>query len=489
MRRAPASLDMLLLAGGALVAYLLLGPILTIPRHIPLNYNEGWNAYFDSRAANMETGPLYPGSDSLVFNNYPPLSFYLVGAFGRFVVGDMIVAGRIVALLSLLASAGLLGLCIRHLGGSVRGGLTGSVVFLLFAGTFFREYLAMDDPQWLAHALMLGGLATLLRGHRSGTLPARDVVMAALLVLAGGFVKHSLVGIPLAATLWLAWFHPRSAVIWVATAMAGLGAGLLLTRLADGHAAFDDVLRHHRIFRLWRLVKALGRLVPLLPMGIIAVVLWRDRGRRDPAVLFAGLFTLIAVVTGAVQRLGEGVYYNAHFETLIALCLMTGLAVSRVTSTGFDIRDHAFGQGALAIFAILPLIVTAPWQIGRAWDDIAARHARERLWQPTIARLAATSGPAACEMLSLCYWAHKPFTIDFFNLNQSIMTGGSIAAFQSMTEHHRLGMIEYRPGSSIHEDALRKFGHDPLIDIVGPFYTPVQAGPDGIVLLAARDPA
>ncbi|MGI4746273.1 MAG: hypothetical protein ACRYGI_13030 [Janthinobacterium lividum] len=53
----------------------------------------------------------------------------------------------------------------------------------------------------MAHALMLGGLATLLRGHKAGILPARDIVMAALLVLAGGFVKHSLMGIPLAATL------------------------------------------------------------------------------------------------------------------------------------------------------------------------------------------------------------------------------------------------------------------------------------------------
>ncbi|MGI4746274.1 MAG: hypothetical protein ACRYGI_13035 [Janthinobacterium lividum] len=79
-----------------LAAYLLLGPILTIPLHIPLKYNEGWNAYFDSRAVHMQAGPLYPRTDSLVFNNYPPLSFYPVGTFGRLVVGDAIVAGRIV---------------------------------------------------------------------------------------------------------------------------------------------------------------------------------------------------------------------------------------------------------------------------------------------------------------------------------------------------------------------------------------------------------
>lgn len=50
MKSASAPFNMLLLAGVALVAFLLLGPILTIPLHILLNYNEGWNAYFASRA-------------------------------------------------------------------------------------------------------------------------------------------------------------------------------------------------------------------------------------------------------------------------------------------------------------------------------------------------------------------------------------------------------------------------------------------------------
>jgi len=128
---------------------------------------------------NIQPDPLYSGANSLVYTNYPPLSFYLVGAFGRFVIGDMIVAERIV---SLLASAGLLGLCIRCPGGCERGGLARSVLLLLVARTFLREHVAVNDPHWLAHTLMLGG-------HETASLPARVMVMAALLVLAGGFVS------------------------------------------------------------------------------------------------------------------------------------------------------------------------------------------------------------------------------------------------------------------------------------------------------------
>ena len=164
-----AAFDRLLLAGAALLALLLLGPVLAIPLHVPLNYNEGWNAYFDMRAVMPGTGPLYPPAGSFVFNNYPPLSFYVVGAFGRFVVGDMIVAGRVVSLLSLLAAGVLFGVCVRRLGGSPRASMAASVLLLLYACSFYRDDVAMDDPQWLARALMLAGLAALLRSRSAET--------------------------------------------------------------------------------------------------------------------------------------------------------------------------------------------------------------------------------------------------------------------------------------------------------------------------------
>jgi hypothetical protein len=83
LRKGIGRFDTLLLAGAVLIVFLLLGPLLTIPLRIPLSYNEGWNAYFDQLAVGAGAGPLYPAADSLVFNNYPPFSFYLVGAFGR----------------------------------------------------------------------------------------------------------------------------------------------------------------------------------------------------------------------------------------------------------------------------------------------------------------------------------------------------------------------------------------------------------------------
>src|SRR5258706_11917705 len=52
---------------------------------IPINYNEGWNAFHAEAAA--AGGRLYYPADALVTNNYPPLSFLIVGALTNIVSG------------------------------------------------------------------------------------------------------------------------------------------------------------------------------------------------------------------------------------------------------------------------------------------------------------------------------------------------------------------------------------------------------------------
>ena len=488
MRQNTGRFDSLLLVGALLIVFYLSGPLLTIPLHIPLSYNEGWNAYFDQRAIGAGAGPLYPSADSLVFNNYPPLSFYLVGAFGRYVLGDMIVAGRLVAIGSLLVSAALLGVCVKLLNGSLRGSLVASGLLLLYSSTFFRDYVAMDDPQWMAHALMLGGLAVLLRGYATARYPVARVAVAALLVAAGGLVKHNLVGLPLAVTIWLALMRPRVAMVWLAAAVGWVGMGLVVTAILHGQAAFKDILAHPRVFRITRLNKAVERLIPLLPMMLIAGLVCRRRLDDDPPMRFATLFVAISLVTGIAQRFGEGIYYNAHFETMLALCLLTGLTVSRTFAGKLRLRGRAIGPAALVGFAAIPVLVMMPWQLKRALADLDDRAARARSWQPIIARIAASPGIAGCESLSLCFWAGKPFAVDLFNLDQSILTGGSIARFDGLARTHAFTVFEYSGDSFTVTDAVGTPRRDPLLmDLLGHGYASVAAGPGGTMLLAPAD--
>ena len=61
--------------------------------NVEIENNEGWNTYFADAA--MAKMPLYPSADQLITNNYPPVSFYIVGLVGRF-IGDPVLAGQIV---------------------------------------------------------------------------------------------------------------------------------------------------------------------------------------------------------------------------------------------------------------------------------------------------------------------------------------------------------------------------------------------------------
>ena len=479
------SFDRVLLAGAVLLVLLLLGPVLTIPLHIPINYNEGWNAGFDMRAMQASAGPLYPGPGSFVFNNYPPLGFYLVGGAGL-VCKDMIVGGRLVALVSLFCCAGLLGLCVRRLGGGGRAACAAALLLLLTTATFYRSYVAMDDPQWLAHAMMLGSLALLLRAGvprwpDSGA-PVR-IVLAALLMTAGGFVKHNLVALPAAVTVWLAVLDRRLALAWIITAAAGAGAGLGLTGILFGQTAYTDILHHARVVHAWRLTRAIGGLAPLIPMALAAALLLRRRAAGDAAMLVA-LLAGLSLVTGIVERMGDGVNYNAHFETMIAVCLGFGLVLAPPCRFPLRIRGRSIGSATVLAFALLPVIGALPWHLPAAWHDVADRRARQAAWQPIIQRLAASHGPAGCEMPSICIWAGKPFSVDIFNLTQSILSGQSEEPFRRMVAGRGYAMFEYNPASNTHRDAVRRLGHDPVIGPFAGLYTTVASGPDGAILVA-----
>ena len=468
--------DRLLLGGILLVGLLLVAPVLAIPLRIPTSYNEGWNAAFDLRAIHPSAGPLYPGPGSFVFDNYPPLGFYLLGAAG-WLAGNMIAAGRTLALAALLGCGGLIGLCVRRLGGSAQAAMAAGLLFLLVNATYYQSYVAMDDPQWLAHFLMLAGLAVLLRAG-TARIPLPAIILAALLMTAGGFVKHNLVALPLAATLWLLRHDRPRAFAWIATASLAAGLGLAAIDARFGPVAFDDILHHARILDASRLTLAIGALAPLLPMALAVLLLLR-RGATLVA-LFGGL----ALATGILQRLGDGVNYNAHFETLIAACLGFGLVLDPLARAPLRPGRFAIGPASLLVFAALPMLCAMPIHLPAAWRAVAGRARLQAAWQPVIARLAAAPGPVGCEMPSLCFWAGKPFSVDIFNLTQSLLAGRSEASFQAMVRRRGFALFEYSPASSTHANAIRRLGHDPVMAPFAEGYRPLATGPGGVVLLA-----
>jgi hypothetical protein len=343
-----------------------------IGAHVPLDPNEGWNAYHT--AAAMSGGKLYP--DGLFFNNYPPLSFYIVGLVGWF-TGDDIVAGRIVSLLSLFAVAAAIAAAARGMGAKRDAALFAALWFVL-GMIVFTDYVAMDDPQLLGHAIAMGGLLLLLRGN---------VAAAATAMAAALFVKHNLIALPLGCAIWLALHDRRAAATFAAV---GIACSLPLL-LVFPH------LSSPRLFSFVLLESSVGQW--LLWGGPALAVLALLPLRADKYAQLCGLYAAASVLAGTVFCGGAGVDMNVWFDAAIAVSLGAALALSRFPA-------------ALTLAYILPLAL-GYW---RADHDGPARADGD------VAFLKAHPGPALCEMLSLCYWAGKPEEVDTFNLGQAYAT-------------------------------------------------------------------
>ncbi len=405
-----------------------------VPLHIPLDPNEGWNAYHAEAA--MTHGALYPRAPSLMVNNYPPLFFYLDGAFGR-LVGDNIVAGRILSLVACLAMAYVVVLVVKRRGGWPEAAF--AALFLIAALLLHSDYVGMSDPQLFGHAIQLTALLILLSRPR-GTV---SIGAAALLLVIGFFFKHNLIALPLALTLWLALID-RSNAIKLAVFGLSFGAlGLLAFRLSFGISLLAQ-LQSPRIYSFGLLAEGLGSWLAWNGAPLIAAFLVLVPMRRDPIILLCLIYLALSGATGAVLYGGAGVDTNTMFDAFIALSLAAGFALTR-------------WQGARRTFVAslwaLPLIMgfTAEfdgnWLTAGYW--LEPMSLERRAAAADIAFLQTRVGPTICEMLSLCYWAGKAAEADVFNLGQQYATGRrNDEQLVQLLEHKHYAVIQIDPDGS-----------------------------------------
>jgi len=400
----------------------LIEPLLTLRRFIPLDPNEGWNAFFSQIA--LAGGNLYPGGASLITNNYPPLSFYVVGIVGL-MTGDNIFAGRLVALLSMLVVAANLYYWLRATGSAARFALLGAMVFLAFAVTYGGEYVAIDDPQWLAHAIMTTGLVVLWRGKAS----TRAIIAASLLMVAAGLTKHLLIPIPIAATFWLMRRSKAAFITWIVSCAIVLGVAFVLLWSLYGPAFFASVRtarlfsRHHALLAS---AAALRCFAPLIGLTLLTCA-----AERSERTMFLVVYLLAAAAIGALAAGGAGVDVNAFFDLLIASSLGAALAIEMLWSGNLTRRifaaDSRFAPMLGPIAIVLLGFCTAAYsttKLPRALANINNLDLLEKESSNYVSLIRDRGhGRAVCEMLGLCYWANTPFTLDLFIFGQKLATG------------------------------------------------------------------
>src|SRR5208337_3786672 len=89
-----------------LAVWFMVWPVWRAGFPIEIAQNEGWNAYHADAA--MGAVALYPATDTLIVNNYPPLSFYVVGTIAKVTGVDALYVGRALSLLAVVALGGLI---------------------------------------------------------------------------------------------------------------------------------------------------------------------------------------------------------------------------------------------------------------------------------------------------------------------------------------------------------------------------------------------
>jgi hypothetical protein len=377
---------------------------------VSVNYNEGWSAY---HVRNMLDGlGLYWPADAWIVNNYPPLSFLIVGAIARLGF-DPLMAQRALSVAAFAACTLFVGLIILRTERDRFAAIAAATCLAATITVNFEGALGQADPNMLAEAVMLAGLWCLLRRPDA----ASAQIGAALVMGVALLIKHNIITLPVSVALWLLVHDRRAALRFAVTGLLVGASGLGVSGLVYGRDFWTSMTTP----RPWLLVSGIQRAMLFLPplksfalFGLLAAVIPAGRGAR----LFA-LNMAIAAPLAVVQLLGRGTGTNILYEITVAGALCVGVVVARLP---------ALIGGRWARLALVAGIGFTAWfspEVTRFHKMLGSADLARQISETAAAVdvLRAVGEPVLCEKLVLCYWAGRMEVIEPFNYGQKVLTG------------------------------------------------------------------
>ena len=376
---------------------------------VVISCNEGWNAFFADAA--MGKMPLYPSLDKLITNNYPPLSFYVLGSFGK-LCGDPILAGRILSLLAIIIIAFCIGKIVRQFGGSLQAAVVGSAYFIGTMCLSFRWYVGVNDPQLLAQEIMIVGFFLFLRSMERDA----NYWLPLLIMVIAGFFKHNIITLPLSAMLGLVLWRR-----WRALRFSLLFSGVLVALgLACCYGCYGADFFHNFLTpRSWmpeKTMDALGDLHSLV-IGIFLWLLIAWRKRQQKSVQLITIMMIMALVLGFVQRLGSGVFVNAQFDLVMTISIAMGVGFQFLASAKKEWQQFLWLLFLVAPFLVSPNLYSFT-QIFSS-SGRAAMAQEEQEMNQLVEEVKIFPVDVFCESY-ITYRAGKPFFVDAFNVEERI---------------------------------------------------------------------
>jgi hypothetical protein len=403
-------------------AYFLAWPIWRAQFLIEIWFTESWNAYWQDAAAAWV--PIYPAPDSLIGNNYPPLSFYVVGILGKLLHTDNLFVGRWLSLVGLGIIAIEIYIIVRALTDGRVGAAVAALWYLAIMARNSTVYVGANDPQIAGLAIMGAALAWFLRRHQ------RQATPALLLMVVAGFWKHNNVAIPLTALTWLYVDRGRFALRATIASAAAVLAGLAACVVVFGPNFIPDLLATRQY--AWSNVLAnIGH----LQWSALALLIWAGWAffdRQSQPAKFTAIHIGLALCTCILQWFGHGVSGNAEFDLMLALAIGIGVAFNRIEASPLARVISAPNCRTAMVAALLlrlflsdrqetALLVLSP-------DFRQSLYASENNVLREAKAVAAISGSVACFVKLVCRQAGKPFTVDEFKMDELVATGKATQA-------------------------------------------------------------
>lgn len=409
--------------------------VLTIGIDVQKSYNEGWNAYHAARVAAGE--PLYSG-DLHRLVNYPFLSFVLV-AWLKPLLGNVLIIGRALNLLALAAVALCSGLIVHRLGGRAVHMLFAAACVVGFQEIQAADWIGTDEPQMLAEAFMLAGLLCYISGPRT----ALRLAAVALLLATGGFIKHTVIAIPVAVTIDILWHDRRAFAVWCLCLGAVFALYVGATYVLAGGDFFRELLAP-RVYHWSRLGYHAKKFLIAFKIPSLVVLAYLCVVRERATLLRA--YGVIAFVAAMVFSGGDGVSYNIFLDVAVFAGIGAAFALRYWSDRLASLPAATVLMAVVPAIIAQPVLTKAPQTLGpllRYRDTMARYAAQQAAFEEAKARIRKERGTVVCENLLLCFEAGRPLVLDPFSTQSMILSGQlSEAALIRDITGHRFAAIE-----------------------------------------------
>lgn len=384
-----------------------------------INYNEGYNVFNSIKAASGND--LYDSKANVYKTvNYPPLSFYIIGYIGN-IVGNPLIVGRSISLLSLFLISICVAVAVIKLGGAVYDAVFTGIFCLGLFTTYASSYVGVNDPQILGHLFEMAGLLFYLDSRTKNI----NIFLVALLFSLGIFIKHNLIALPLAVALDLFFQSRRNFIKYVLYCITFGLFFVCIVLIVSGYDFINEVLliESSRIFSIRKLILKTTDLVYNIQIPFTVTLLIIFYNFREINFRIISIYYLLALVIGIYFSGVSGININIFFDFLLSMAIASGMILCYYRKYILNMFNYSkLIYFFLPMFLFFGILVKVPENI-ITFDLYSLFIEKERRFQEDVAFLKGYSGPVLCESVLLCYFGNKRYEYDSFQVQQSILSG------------------------------------------------------------------